>query len=92
MLWTKNGDYDTLQPVFNALGTCELRTLLIVMVTFISGCGLVESPFADTPDKELRERNYRCQMASSLSAPEIQVCKNIRRECDARAEKGNFVC
>ncbi|GAA6145648.1 MAG: hypothetical protein CSH37_05810 [Thalassolituus sp.] len=91
-MWTKIGDYATLQTVFKPLRTSELRALLLFMIVVLTGCELGQSPFADTSNRELRERNYKCQMASSLSAAEIQVCKNIRRECDARAEKGNFVC
>jgi hypothetical protein len=41
---------------------------------------------AEVPDKELRQRNYKCVMANGLSPAEIQVCKNIRRECDERAK------
>ncbi|UTW47143.1 hypothetical protein [Bacterioplanoides sp. SCSIO 12839] len=43
-------------------------------------------------DKELRKRHAQCRTGVNLSAPEIQVCKNIARECERRAEKGNWAC
>ena len=56
------------------------------------GCDMQSSAFKDTPDKELRKRNYQCQIAGDLAPAEIQVCKNIRRECDRRAAEGSYVC
>ncbi|WP_300428131.1 hypothetical protein [Thalassolituus sp.] len=69
----------------------RLSVLLILVV--VAGCNWGrESPLTNIKDAELRKQNYRCQMAGELSAAEIQICKNIRRECDKRASKGNYVC
>ena len=68
------------------------RTAFLVMV-LLSGCKWGnDSALSTMPNAELRKQNYHCQMAGSLSAAEIQVCRNIRRECDDRASKGNYVC
>ncbi|HBS41960.1 MAG TPA: hypothetical protein DEA26_04715 [Oceanospirillales bacterium] len=69
-----------------------LRRLLFVLIVVLSACGMQKSGLQLATDKELRKRNYECQMASSLSPAEIQVCQNIRRECDRRAGQGNYVC
>lgn len=42
--------------------------------------------------KELRERAYECEMSVDLTAAEIQVCKNIMRECKRREAKGQYDC
>ena len=67
-----------------------VRYLFIALATLLVACQ--PSNMVSVPDKELRQRNYKCAMASGLSPAEIQVCKNIRRECDERASKGNYVC
>lgn len=70
----------------------NLRRLLFVLITALTACGVQKSGLQLATDKELRKRNYECLMASSLSPAEIQVCKNVRRECDRRAGQGNYVC
>lgn len=57
---------------------------------FLTGC--FNNQYADIEDSELRRRAYRCVINSNPSTAEIQVCKNIRRECDRRREEGRFVC
>ena len=41
---------------------------------------------------ELRERAYLCLIATDQSTAEIQVCKNIQRECKRRQKAGQFDC
>jgi len=41
---------------------------------------------------ELRERAYECQMDPSLTVAEIQICKNIQRECSRRLKLGVYDC
>ncbi|MBV1960337.1 MAG: hypothetical protein KUG48_01865 [Oleibacter sp.] len=79
-------------PLFSRTEDAELRVIVLLSVMLLSACNYWNSSYGKMPDKELRERNYRCQMAGSLSAAEIQVCKNIRRECDVRADNGIYVC
>ena len=69
-----------------------MRIILVIISVLVMGCDMQSSAFKDTPDKELRKRNYQCQIAGDLAPAEIQVCKNIRRECDRRAAEGSYVC
>jgi len=41
---------------------------------------------------ELRKRFYHCENDSDLTAPELQVCKNIKRECQRRQKLGRYEC
>lgn len=69
----------------------RLSALLILII--VAGCNWQrETSLTSLGDEDLRKRNYRCQMAGKLSPAEIQVCKNIRRECNSRAAKGRYVC
>ncbi|MDK2779349.1 MAG: hypothetical protein KYX62_16985 [Pseudomonadota bacterium] len=58
-------------------------------LVMLTGCS---SELESVSDKDLRRRHYECQHAVNLTAAEIQVCHNIRRECERRAAAGNFVC
>ncbi len=55
----------------------------------LSAC---ESSFSDMEGGELRERAYLCLIATDQSTAEIQVCKNIQRECKRRQKAGQFDC
>lgn len=63
---------------------------LLLALLLLVGCG--NGQFSSMSDKELRQRDYRCKMMANPSTAEIQVCKNIRRECKRRAESGNYAC
>lgn len=67
-----------------------MKHLLLLVVLGLVGCS--NDQFADISDKELRQRDYRCKMMANPSTAEIQVCKNIRRECERRAAAGNYAC
>ncbi|WP_419811152.1 hypothetical protein [Bacterioplanoides sp.] len=62
----------------------------IIGVLSVAGCA--DSAMSKLSDKELRKRHAMCRTGANLSAPEIQVCKNIARECERRAEKDNWAC
>ena len=62
--------------------------LSLVMVG-LSGC---ESDMADINDRDLRQRNYECEMGTNLGVAQLQVCANIKRECDRRAKAGHYAC
>jgi hypothetical protein len=66
-----------------------VKVLFCLLFLSLLGCG---EGLGNIPDAELRQRHYRCQMATGLSQAEIQVCKNIKRECELRAKNGNFAC
>lgn len=43
-------------------------------------------------DEQLREKVLECDYLVDPTAPEIQVCKNYKRECKSRNKSGRFVC
>jgi len=67
-----------------------LLCTLLPLVLLTSAC--TDSAMSQLSDKELRVRHAKCIMSADLSAAEIQVCKNIARECDRRAREGNWAC
>lgn len=58
-------------------------------VTSLVGC---DNNFAKMEGVELRERSYHCLAETSSTAAELQVCENIRRECERRQKAGEFDC
>lgn len=62
--------------------------LLLVPAVLVACSGHYES----LDDRDLRQRHYQCQHATSLSAAELQICQNIQRECQRRARNGDYVC
>ena len=68
----------------------KLTLISLAFCMFLTGC--FNNQYADIEDSELRRRAYRCVINNNPSTAEIQVCKNIRRECDRRREEGRFVC
>lgn len=69
----------------------KIALLLLSAMVFLTGCDF-NNAYAQIEDSELRRRAYRCVINQNPSTAEIQVCKNIRRECDRRRETGRFVC
>mgnify|MGYP003624472900 CR=1 FL=1 len=64
-------------------------TIPIFLVFFLAACGDV---MGDLSDRDLRHRHYECQVATRSSAAELQVCANVKRECDRRAKSGHYAC
>ncbi len=64
-------------------------SLLILAALSISAC---DGRFANLEASELRKRAYECEQGVNLTAPEIQVCKNIMRECKRREANGQYDC
>ncbi|MBL4796536.1 MAG: hypothetical protein JKY50_03905 [Oleispira sp.] len=64
-------------------------TTFYVCVASLVGCG---NTFSEMEGVELRERSYHCLAEASSTAAELQVCENIRRECQRRQEAGEFDC
>ncbi|WP_157729900.1 hypothetical protein [Bacterioplanes sanyensis] len=67
-----------------------MKYLLMAVVIFLAACG--DNEFSKMSDKELRQRDYQCKMMANPSTAEIQVCNNIRRECERRAADGHYAC
>ena len=67
----------------------RLKFILVMSVLLVSAC---TNELAEIKDSELRSRAYRCVVEADQSTAEIQVCKNLERECERRREEGNFVC
>lgn len=68
-----------------------MKPLVFLFVFFLSACAEKDG-LSGIDDKDLRSQNYHCMHAVNLTAAELQVCKNVRRECEKRAAKGNYVC
>lgn len=67
----------------------HVKCLPVFLVFCLSACS---SELADLPDRELRQRNYHCQMGTNQGVAELQVCENVRRECEKRAKAGHYAC
>ncbi|KZZ43913.1 MAG: hypothetical protein MK185_07230 [Saccharospirillaceae bacterium] len=67
-----------------------MKYLLCLSLLFLTACDSTGMSYLS--DKELRQRHAKCRMSAGLSAPEIQVCKNLKRECENRARDGNYAC
>lgn len=66
-----------------------ILNLTLLTVFSVSGC---DSNFTQMDGAELRKRAYSCLVETSSTAAELQVCENIRRECERRQEAGQFDC
>jgi len=87
MCWTAHGCYANLGK--NLHLDNAVKYVFSLLVVSLLGCS---EGLGSIPDSELRQRHYRCQMATGQSSAEIQVCKNIKRECEQRAKEGNYAC
>lgn len=63
--------------------------LMLCLPVILAACS---GAYESIDDRELRQRHYQCQHATSLSVAEIQICQNVLRECQRRARKGDYVC
>jgi hypothetical protein len=64
-------------------------SILALSVFGVTAC---DSVLSSMEPSVLRERAYKCEMSVDLTAAEIQVCKNILRECKRRQSKGQYDC
>ncbi|MGK0249500.1 MAG: hypothetical protein ACI910_002246 [Oleispira sp.] len=68
---------------------------LLLVVGLIASCVVVTScgnSFSEIEGGELRKRAYRCVIETNITPADIQVCKNIQRECRRRQDEGQFDC
>lgn len=63
--------------------------LLAAAVVLLTAC---ESKWEKMPDDELVNKSSECLNVSDPGAAMIQVCKNIKRECERRREIGIYLC
>ncbi len=66
-----------------------LAITLLVSCIILPACN---SSLSSIEGAELRKRAYRCLNDTNLTAAELQVCKNIQRECKRRQVDGVFDC
>lgn len=64
-------------------------TLSLSSVVFLSAC---ESKWEKMPNDELAAKSVECFNLIDPAPAMIQVCKNYKRECERRREKGIYVC
>lgn len=67
-------------------------SLWMVSLVLLPGCDTGMNDLGELSDRELRHRNYECQMATNLGAAKLQVCANLKRECERRAKAGHYAC
>lgn len=66
-----------------------LSTMILLSSLIMSACN---GSLSNIEGGELRKRAYTCVIDTNLSAAEIQVCRNIQRECQRRQKVGIFDC
>lgn len=66
-----------------------LTVVLSTLCLILSACN---SSLSSIEGDELRKRAYECLIDTNLSTAEIQICKNIQRECKRRQESGTYDC
>jgi hypothetical protein len=68
---------------------------LLLVVVLIASCFVVTAcngHLSGVESGELRKRADRCATEMNMTQAEIQVCKNIERECQHREDAGQFDC
>lgn len=68
---------------------CLLALALAISCISISACN---GSLSNIDGAELRKRAYQCVIEDDLTAAELQVCRNIQRECKKRQNAGQFDC
>ncbi|MEH6557572.1 MAG: hypothetical protein V7459_06755 [Oceanicoccus sp.] len=63
--------------------------LFVAAIVSLTAC---ESKWEKMPDDELVNKSSECLNISDPGAAMIQVCKNIKRECERRREIGIYLC
>ena len=66
-----------------------LTVALLASYFTLTAC---DSNLSKLEGSALRERAYRCANEMNMTTAEIQVCKNIQRECQRRQNAGRFEC
>lgn len=62
---------------------------LLPMLVLLSAC---ESKWDKMPDDVLAAKYSECLNMNDPAAAMIQVCKNYKRECEKRRERGIYAC
>jgi hypothetical protein len=68
---------------------------LLISAALFASCFMVtacDSNLSTMEGGELRKRAYRCVIETNMTVAEIQICKNIQRECQRRQDTGQFDC
>ena len=67
-----------------------VKYLFLLTIGLLTACN--QTGMSHLDDRDLRHRHHQCRMAVDASPAEIQVCKNIKRECENRQDTGNYAC
>jgi|TARA_B110000977_G_scaffold137093_1_gene174122 hypothetical protein len=67
----------------------SLPLLLLTVLVVLTAC---ESKWEKMPDDDLVNKSSECLNISDPGAAMIQVCKNIKRECERRRKIGVYLC
>jgi hypothetical protein len=65
------------------------NSLILGFLLMLLGCS---GGMSHISDDELREKVLACDYMVDGTAPELQVCKNYKRECKSRNKSGQFIC
>jgi hypothetical protein len=63
---------------------------LLMMAIGLTACS--ESKWQTMADDELAAKSSECMGIDDPGPAMIQVCKNVKRECESRRENGIFAC
>lgn len=66
------------------------RVLLLMLVAALTACG--DSKWKTMPDDVLAEKSAECMGIADPGPAMIQVCKNVKRECERRRANGIYAC
>ncbi|WP_370980562.1 hypothetical protein [Agaribacterium sp. ZY112] len=63
--------------------------IAILCAISLSAC---EGKMQKMSNAELSEKNAECVRKSPTSPGRVTACENIRKECEARRDDGNYAC
>ena len=64
-------------------------SMTVLLLVGLSAC---EGKMQKMTNSELAEKRAECVRKNPTSPGRVTACENIRKECEARREKGNFAC
>jgi hypothetical protein len=81
--------------VYKKNGELIFVKYFLLVVALIASCFVITAcngHLSGVESGELHKRAYRCANEMNMTQAEIQVCKNIQRECQRREDAGQFDC
>lgn len=67
-----------------------IPSLALAVSVLLGGCDT--DPLAELSDFELEQKYAQCLDKQPTAPGKATACENLRGECEARANNGNYVC